>query len=207
MPAPTPLASEPLVLPAGETIQWMRTIATFPPGQGFTPRYYFAGIDVFQLAGVASGNGWLFTVLSTDLATKPAGTYRWTLYAEDTSTPINRYRIDNGVLDVTPNLVTATPGQLQTHAERTLAILVAAVEGRLTADIEHYVIENRQVAKIPMKELKALRVEYAWAVWREKNPGQIGAKVATEFFPPDGTIGSPEPVTLPLYLQILRYGG
>jgi hypothetical protein len=136
VPAPTPLSSEPTVLPAGETIQWQRVLVNFAPGGGYTPKYYFAGVDVFQVVGQASGNGWLFTVPSTLLATKPAGTYRWTLYAEDTSTPVNRYRIDNGVLDVTPNIVTAVAGQLQTHEEKTLAILTAAVEGRLTADIE-----------------------------------------------------------------------
>jgi hypothetical protein len=65
-------------------------------------------------------------------------------------------------------------------------------------------IENRSVKKIPMKELEALQVKYAWKVWRQKNPGQIGAKVSTAFFPPDGTIGSPEPVILPPFY---RYGG
>lgn len=204
MPAPTPLSSEPLVLPAGETIQWQRTIATFPPGQGFTPKYYFAGVDTFQVVGTQSGNGWLFTVTSDAIAAKPAGTYRWTLYVEDASTPVNRYRIDNGVLDVTPNIITATAGQLQTHAEKCVAYLKALIEGRLPADVEHYVIENRQVSKIPIKEARALLTQYQWLVWREKNQGQLGAKVSVAFFPPDGTIGAPEPVMLPPFY---RYGG
>lgn len=200
---------EPLAFAAGESVQWTRTFANFPPTDGWTLTYYFAGLDTFQVAATTSGAGYAVLIHSWDTSGKPAGTYRWTAYVEQ-GTPetasFQRYPVADGELQLTINIATAKPGDFQTHEERTLAIIVAALENRLTAQIEDYMIAGKSVKNIPIVQLSRLRVDYAWAVWYQRHQGNVGADVAIAFLPPGGGLGPAEPVTLPAWLTYGRYG-
>lgn len=46
------------------------------------------------------------------------------------------------------------------HAKTMLDAIEAVLEGRITSDVEQYLIAGRQITKIPIKELKELRDEY-----------------------------------------------
>lgn len=206
--APSIPSVEPDYFSAGETTQWSRTFANYPATAGWAVTYYFAGADVFQVAGVASGDGFTFTLGAQDTSGKKPGTYQFRAYAEQNAgATLQRYLLKIGTVQVLPDITAATPGDFQTHEERTLAILVAALEGRLTADIEDYQVAGKSVRKIPVVELRRLKAEYAWAVYRQRHRGQMGAKVAVNFFPPDGTTGAPDPVGLPPWMIGARYGG
>lgn len=49
---------------------------------------------------------------------------------------------------------------MATHAETMLAKIEAVLEGRLDSDVESYTIAGRQITKIPVTELLALRDTY-----------------------------------------------
>lgn len=54
-----------------------------------------------------------------------------------------------------------------THASRTLALLEAAIEGRLPGGTASYSIGGRNIAKIPLAELHSLRLKYKQEVAAE----------------------------------------
>ena len=62
-------------------------------------------------------------------------------------------------------------GVYQTHAERTFAVIEAALEGRLTKDLESYQIAGRSISKIPVETLMKMRGRYAGLV-REERTGR-----------------------------------
>jgi hypothetical protein len=90
-------------------------------------------------------------------------------------------RGDELVINIEPNAATSAPGSFVTWEEKTLAIVEAALSGRLTSDIESYQIAGRAVNKIPIQELKKLRGELRAAVWRQQNPGQLGVAYKVQF--------------------------
>jgi hypothetical protein len=161
--------NEPLELVAGDTSLWYKSLNDYSIADGWALKYRLVGasIDVSKTADPASGT-WLVTIAANDLIAIVAdvtarligwvekGAEKWTVYDD--------------FVRVKPNVRTATDAQLKTTEERTLAVLDAACEGRLSADIETYQISGRAVNKIPVKELHVLRGIYRSIVWRQQNP-------------------------------------
>lgn len=172
---------EPTELVAGDSWQWDRTVSDFPPSAGWSLAYRFNGPAAFEVAASTSAAGDFFAVRApaVDNATRAAGAYR---VAGFVTRGGERFTVFEGVVTVRENLATAAASQ--THAERTLAVLQAAIEGRLTADVEEYEIAGRSVKKIPMPELVRLRNVYAEMVRRERNPGSLFVTVGARFGPP-----------------------
>lgn len=172
-------------------MRWQRAFGDYPASDGYALKYYFNGASALtksadgtsenELAGAA----WVLTLNPADTAGKTAGIYKWAAFAEKGSgASLERWPVASGVVTLTADITTATPGTLQTHEERTLAVIEAAIEGRLTADMQAYVIDGRQVTKIPILELQQLRVRYGNAVWRIQNPGKLAQSVKMSFVAP-----------------------
>lgn len=84
-----------------------------------------------------------------------------------------RYKVIDQVIVIEPNPETATATNLKTHAERTLAIIEAAIEGTLPNGLKSYSIGGRSVEQYTPAELMALRVKYAYEVDQERNGGKV----------------------------------
>ena len=90
-------------------------------------------------------------------------------------------RGDELVLNIEPDAATSAAGTFQTFAEKTLAVIEAAIDGNLTPAIQSYQIAGRSVVKIPLKDLLQLRGLYLAAVWRQQHPGRLGVPYKVEF--------------------------
>jgi hypothetical protein len=90
-------------------------------------------------------------------------------------------RGDELVINVEPDAATSAAGTFQTFAEKTLAVIEAAIAGNLTPAISSYQIAGRAVVKIPLKDLLQLRGLYLAAVWRQQHPGRLGVPYKVEF--------------------------
>jgi hypothetical protein len=90
---------------------------------------------------------------------------------------------DELVINIEPNVSSAAAGVFNTWEERTLAVVEAAISGRLTSDIQTYQIAGRSVSKIPILELRQIRGELRAAIWRQNNPGQLGVPYKVTFTP------------------------
>lgn len=164
-----PLSRAPSTITAGETVQWYQDVpdSEWAPGGDYALKVYLRGASILTLTATDDEGAWLVTVPVAQSEGLTAGRYEWVAYAES-GDGTTRYRVATGTLEVTANLVTATAGARVSHAERTLAVIEAAIEGRLTLDMQSYVIDGRDVEMIPILELTRLRGVYAAMVSRQK---------------------------------------
>lgn len=174
--------TEPKELRAGDSWEWDLTLTAYPPSAGWTLTYYFQGpAEVASITARTTSAGDYFEVRAAPAVTAPytKGTYTWLARVTDGT---DTYTVRSGVVHLLPNL--ATLGSARTHAETALALIDAALEGRLTADVQSFQIAGRAVAQIPVLELKKLQGKYRSEVWRERNPGKLGPDLEVTFVSP-----------------------
>jgi hypothetical protein len=176
--APVTPTGVPHVLTAGDSWRWrIPDLADYPQSEGWVLKYKLAGVDVLSLTPTFQVSGddvdhWLVAVTAAATAVLEAGRYQLVAWVEGASTYAGRVeRLGQSVVELLPDPRTVAAGDLQTHAERTLAVIEAALEGRLASDLESYQIAGRAINKIPIAELVALRATYAAKVRQERGKG------------------------------------
>jgi hypothetical protein len=168
--------------PAGTTVKFTRSLDDFPPSEGWGYTIYLNGLtQKFNKAATVVNGIFQIKFIPADTASLNPGPFR---YAErlvndgsvDASLSGDTYDItgDELVIVIEPNVASATAGVFNTWEERSLAVVEAAISGRLTSDIQAYQIAGRSVSKIPIAELRTIRGELRAAIWRQNNPGQLG---------------------------------
>ena len=172
--------SEPTSLAAGDTWTWRRAFPDYPTAD-YVLSYAIRGasrLDWDTDWVTESGNTYLVTIPAADTADLLPGTYRWVANVVDAATGLERWTAGSGVFTVTPNYDTYAAGDAQTHNEKMLALVEAALEERLTGvadggrgSVENYAVEGRQVSLIPTEQLSVLRAKYQRAVYKERNNG------------------------------------
>lgn len=162
--------TEPDVLVAGDLWTWTRGLADFPATDGWvlTYRIITAAADLLITASQdGTGTGFLVSVPLATTASVPAGTYRWFAYVTNAG-GTERYSVDEGYVAVLADPATVSATAATTDNSRILALIVSAIEGRITSDHESYTIGDRAINKIPVMELQKLRGIYETLVGRER---------------------------------------
>lgn len=187
-------SGEPTTVTAGNTWTWTRSFASYAPsetGGTWTLSYAILGAAklVWDAAWVTtSGAIWTVTIPAASTATLPAGTYQWTaILTGGSGYAGQRFTPAAGVFTVAANPSKLNAGDTLSFAEKTLAVVEAALEGRLTADMQSYSIGGRAVTAIPVSELFAIRNRLKTEVWRIQNPGKPLPGFAIRF----GPVGDP----------------
>lgn len=184
MTAPVP-SIEPTTFAAGETVLWTKSVPDYLNTDGWGLVYSIRGPTTFAdvtATNIADGS-YSVTITATTTGPLLPGAYQWASHAvKGSGASLERYKIARGTIVVTPNLVTA--GVLTTHASRTLAMIEAALEGRVPADMQQYQIAGRQITKIPVLELYGLRSRYQAEVARERNPKKSNPVSLVNFVSP-----------------------
>lgn len=181
--APTIPSVEPTSFRAGETVEWTKAVSDYPNTDGYSLVYRFGGPT--ELANVTATNeaDGTYSITITAATTLPlaAGAYQWTAHAEKgAGASLERYPVASGTMVVLSRL----GAKVVSHAVKTLAVIEAALEGRLTGDMESYTIGNRQITKIPIKDLYSMRAMYRAEVARERNPRRFIITRRHEFVEP-----------------------
>lgn len=191
--AETVPSGEPTTLTAGNTWSWTRTFPDYAPSESggtWTLSYAIVGLDRLQWSAgwvTTSGGVWTVTVPATATNLRP-GAYQWTaILTGGSGYAGQRFTPASGVLTIAANPANLKAGDTVSFAERTLAVVEAALEGRLTADMESYSIGGRSVTAIPVAELYAMRQRLRTEVWRIQNPGKPLPGFAVRF----GPVGDP----------------
>lgn len=163
-------------------------VYSFSSYSGLAP---YVGMTVASIAGfVNSGNNIANAVITAFEGTSLGGTFTVAngaavseIHAATAAGAPEVFDIrgDELVINVEPDAATSPAGTFQTFEEKTLAVILAAIGGRLTADMQSYTIAGRSVMKIPIDELMQLRGKFAAAVWRQQNPGQLGVPYKVDF--------------------------
>lgn len=190
--APTTPTGAPSTAVAGDSWRWrIADLADYPQAEGWSLKYRILGksrlsTDVsptFQSSG-DDAQHWLVTIPLADTAALLPGRYRLIARMVGSGAYAGREEtVADSVLTVQPDPRTAAAGELQTHAEKLLALVESEIEARLTGTgsaHEGYTIEGRAITKIPLTELTRLRAKYASAV-RQERSGRVGRRVEAVF--------------------------
>jgi hypothetical protein len=158
---------EPSTIVAGDSVAWTRTITTYSGTLSYSLQFF--GSTDLPITFSATGAGPLYSVALDDsvTATWKPGRYIWTAYIADAT---DRHTVGGGEMQVLANPALAFGA---THATRTLAIIEAAIEGRLPRGLETYAIDGQSIAKIGIEALVRLRSIYADWVKNERDQDRI----------------------------------
>lgn len=176
---------------AGTTFKIDRVFTQYPVSD-WSYTLYLAGASVLNQAATPDADGITqhVVIAASATATLLAGAYEYVgrLTAADGEV----FDVENGRIMVNANIAALAAGDALSHEEKTLSVIEAAIEGRLTKDIEHYSIAGRSISKIPISELTKLRGTYRALVWKQHNPGQMMTPVEV-YFPTSNEMSLSDP--------------
>ena len=185
--APTTPTGPPSQATAGDTWRWkVEDSADYPQSEGWSLKYELVGASTLSVVPVFQTSGddvdtWLTVLTLADTKGLTPGTYqligRMVGSGDYTGREDPYSRHD---LQVLQDPRTAYDGEFQTHEERALVVIEAAIEGRLTKDMESYSIGGRSITKIPIRELIGLRAKYRASI-NSQRYGTIGRPVEVRF--------------------------
>lgn len=150
--APTTPSVVPSQIRAGDTVRFTRAYPDFPAGDGWVATCTLAGEGKLATEATASGNDFLFAFAPADTAGLAPGTYRYAITALLSGA---RYTVEEGWLEVTPDVAVATAGALQSHDEKVLRLLEAELEARAASDHTEYSIDGRSLKRETIETLTA----------------------------------------------------
>jgi len=171
--------------PAGTTVKFTRSLDDFSPADGWAYTIYLNGATQKFNKAATSPNG-IFEIefTPTDTANLPPGPYRYAERLTNSGTgEVYDINGDSLVINIEANVASSPAGVYTTWEEQTLAVVEAALKGRLTSDIASYQVAGRAVNKIPIQDLRRIRGELKAAIWRQNNPGRLGVPYEVQFSP------------------------
>lgn len=176
----------PDVVRAGETIQYTRTLQSYPATEGWTLTVNVRGASIANATVTVNANwrDYDVVILASATAALLPGNYQW-IERVTKGAPAEVHDAATGVMTVLQNLATAAAGDGQTLNEKLLALVETRLSGRVTEDMEQWSIAGRTIARIPFKELLSIRNQLRWAVWNDANPNDAGRTVKITFPGPE----------------------
>lgn len=142
------------------------------------------GPEVIDLTGTAdTDGGWTITADAGVTGTWLPGRY-W--YCFRVTSGADAFDVGAGEINITTNLAAiSAPYDGRTQNEIALDAINAVMANRATLDQEQYKINNRELRRMPVKDLLALRAFYATQVRRERarksGQGRLGRAVPVRF--------------------------
>lgn len=161
-------ATEPTQVNAGDTVQWTRQDLTdYLATDGWALSYVLINsTSKITINAASDGSAYAVTVAAATTAGWTAGLYSWQAYVTKTT---ERFKIDEGSMEVLPNFAAASTYDSRSHAKTVLDAIEAVLESRATVDQESYSIMGRSLKRTPMADLLKLRDRYAALYAAEKN--------------------------------------
>jgi hypothetical protein len=167
-------------LVAGETLNYVASVADYPASAGWTLTLYLnprAGGTNRSVVATAQGDDHLLQATSTSTSAWAAGVYGWEIWAELGG---ERYRIEAGQLDVLPSLISAVAGtDTRSAAEIALDAVRQTIRGTATAGVLSYAINGRELRRYSMAELISLESKLASDVRRDQDAARRAAGLQT----------------------------
>lgn len=167
----------PSTLIAGDTWSWGVVDTDRSPADGWTLAFVLSGATSISLtvAVNAAGDGWDITHPATSTAGVVPARYEWFARATKGATV---QTIARGVVTVAPNITTNNIDG-RSWAEQTLAVVEAALAGRMTNAMQEYEIAGRKAKFYSLVELLPLRDKLRAEVRAEERCAAINAGLAS----------------------------
>jgi hypothetical protein len=169
-------------LVAGDTLDFVDTVAAYPPADGWTlkyrlvPRFTTPTQAPITLTAATSGTDYRVQVGPSGTGWAP-GDYTWARWVEKSGA---RVSLGEGMLEVLADPSTIVAGyDPRTHGRKVLESIEAVIEGRATLDQQSYAINGRQLVRTPLADLLRMRDTYRAEVRREDDAAKAAAGLAT----------------------------
>jgi hypothetical protein len=142
---------------AGLAWDWSVAIPAFPaPSWAF--HFYLRGPGSLDLVALPDGAAHRFSATAAQTASLQKGIYAWQLIGADGEQEL---LVDEGRVTVSIALSRLADGhEARTHAERMIGAIEAVLENRATLEQRRYRINNRELERTSITELRRLLKEY-----------------------------------------------
>ena len=185
--APTTPSGEPSKLVAGDSWRWrVADVTDYPQSEGWALKYELLGdskisiTPTFQTSG-DDENHWLVAEATTDTTDITPGDYQLFGRMVGSGTYSGREdTIHQSNVQILQDPRTAGTGDYQSTWERRKVVVEAALEGRLTKDMENYSIAGRSITKISYRELEHILANCDAMIERQRT-GKLGRDVKVKF--------------------------
>lgn len=173
--------SEPLVVTAGDRVQWLKTLSDFPADAWTLTYHVVSGTDKFEIVASDDGSGkHLVDEAGTVSSTWPTGTLRYQGVVDDGAG--DRRTVVRGQFEVQPNFAAQTGGyDGRTEAQKYLDFLYSAREAMSTgaATVASYSIGNRTRTFRSLEQLQEAIANARLEVKREEDAQRISKGLGT----------------------------
>lgn len=141
---------------AGDTVSWTRLLADYPVSEGWVAHLALRGASTLDVTGTTAVDAQSFLITITAGQTGPlaAGQYQWSLWLSLSGAVRT---VEQGVLTILPNVVTAGAGDLVSSTETELALCKTQIAELLASSNESYTVGQRAAQKRSLEELTKLR--------------------------------------------------
>lgn len=148
--------TEPKVIVAGDTPQWLINLPDYPANDGWELTYVFNNAaNRITFAATDSGGKHLAAPTTTAWV---AGDYGWHAYV---SKAAERYTIRSGLITIKPNYASSDNIDPRSPVKRTLDAINAALESKAAKDRSEYSINGRMLKHYTWDELLKARSSFA----------------------------------------------
>lgn len=162
MAAITP-TTEPIVLLAGDTAKWLKTVPDYPATEGWVLSYTLVSAATrITFSATTSGTDYLVNVAASTTAGWAAGIYEW---RAQVSLSGQVFTVASGSITVQPSFGSAVDGR--SHARKALTNIEAYLENSANLTAASYEIAGRKLQRISLPDLLTLRDKYRGEVIRE----------------------------------------
>lgn len=159
------LTQEPATFRAGDSISWTRSLADYPPADGWVLKYAFRGPSKKDFSATPLGVLHL-VALDSQASSIPAGEYHVQGYVEKGGA---RFTVFADRITVLPDLVNAADDyDPRSFAERTLEAVEAVLSGTATRSQKKQKFDDTELEYFTLAELLSARTRLRREVRREK---------------------------------------
>jgi hypothetical protein len=150
--APIP-TTEPATIIAGDTTQWLKSLANYPASAGWLLGYTLVNAaQRYTFSASAMSDNYLVNIAAATTSAYVAGNYD---FRAAVSKAGEVFTVSQGRMAVTPAFGVAVDARSQ--ARRTLEAIEATLEGRASSATAEYEVAGRKLRYIPIPELLQLR--------------------------------------------------
>lgn len=165
MPYEIVLSDIPSKIVAGDSLSWKKSLSDYPASTWTLVYHLLNQQKKITITAAADGDDHLVEIPIGTSDDYTVGAYK---YIATVSDGTERYKIDEGRVEVTPDYANLESADLRTHAEKVLEALEAVIEGKASADQLTYSIAGRSISRYSPDEILQWRDSYQAEVNKER---------------------------------------
>ena len=168
---------------AGTSVEYTVSNADYPASSGWTMKLILAGKGKAVITATPNGDSFDVAIDTATSGPLPAGVYH-AIHRFTNGSDVKN--VAAGVVEVTPNLETASAGDLQPWQEKRLEEVEAAIAALEQKRVKSYQMPDRAVEFIDLPELRRERnqLRRALNLMKRGQGGQVAERIQTKFVRP-----------------------